>query len=231
MEGSRTPLSKWFQAIRYLSAGISATQLHRLIGVTYKTAWLINHKLRRAIQEADRKWQLSGQVHIKGIFYAERRFHPSIYFHPREQPLLAGATVNRQGLPVQVKIKKVLKTETHYRSIHRRDGEQFLKNHVESAVRSQAHCTLHRFGNAEYVPLVALCKHAFRWMSDTFCGIGSKHLQAYLDEFSYRYNLSADVDSFVEHVTILAANTRKRPYSWIIRCHLFEEEDLISNAA
>lgn len=55
-EDSKVPLNKWMLA-SYLMAsskkGISAHQLHRTIGVTYKTAWFMCHRLREAMNPAD----------------------------------------------------------------------------------------------------------------------------------------------------------------------------------
>jgi transposase-like protein len=52
-ESSHVPLHLWFQAAHLMSAskkGISAHQLHRILGVTYKTAWFMEHRLREAMR-------------------------------------------------------------------------------------------------------------------------------------------------------------------------------------
>ncbi len=51
-ERSKVPLNKWMLATYLLSAskkGISAHQLHRTLGVTYKTAWFMSHRIREAM--------------------------------------------------------------------------------------------------------------------------------------------------------------------------------------
>jgi transposase-like protein len=51
-ESSHVKLHLWFQAAYLLSSskkGISAHQLHRILGVTYKTAWFMAHRLREAM--------------------------------------------------------------------------------------------------------------------------------------------------------------------------------------
>lgn len=54
-ERSKVPLNKWLLA-SYLMAsskkGISAHQIHRTLGVTYKTAWFMCHRLREAMRDA-----------------------------------------------------------------------------------------------------------------------------------------------------------------------------------
>ena len=52
---SHLPLTKWFAAISLMSdakKGISASQLGRHIGMTYKTAWYVAHRIREAMREA-----------------------------------------------------------------------------------------------------------------------------------------------------------------------------------
>jgi transposase-like protein len=51
---SHLPLQKWFMAISLMveaKKGISANQMKRHIGVTYKTAWYVCHRIRQAMQE------------------------------------------------------------------------------------------------------------------------------------------------------------------------------------
>lgn len=53
-EGSHVPLNKWFQAAYLLCSskkGMSSHQLHRILGVTYKTAWFMTHRLRVAMKD------------------------------------------------------------------------------------------------------------------------------------------------------------------------------------
>jgi transposase-like protein len=59
---TRTPLSSWFWAIYRMShdkKGISAMQLAKEIGVSYPTAWLMLHKIRKAMSDRDQGYRLS----------------------------------------------------------------------------------------------------------------------------------------------------------------------------
>jgi hypothetical protein len=54
MERSHVPLPKWVLAIRLTTAskkGMSAHQVHRMLKVTYKTAWFMCHRIREAMRE------------------------------------------------------------------------------------------------------------------------------------------------------------------------------------
>ena len=53
-ERSKVPLTKWWLATHLMSSskkGISAHQIHRMLGVTYKTAWFMCHRIREAMKD------------------------------------------------------------------------------------------------------------------------------------------------------------------------------------
>ena len=53
-ERSKVPLHKWLLAVHLLSAskkGMSSHQMHRMLGVTYKTAWFMSHRIRESMRE------------------------------------------------------------------------------------------------------------------------------------------------------------------------------------
>src|SRR6266853_1302512 len=52
-ERSKIPLNKWLLAVYLLCSskkGMSSHQLHRTLGVTYKTAWFMTHRIRKAME-------------------------------------------------------------------------------------------------------------------------------------------------------------------------------------
>lgn len=53
-ERSKVPLTKWWLAVHLLGSskkGMSSHQLHRMLGVTYKTAWFMTHRIREAMRD------------------------------------------------------------------------------------------------------------------------------------------------------------------------------------
>jgi transposase-like protein len=63
MERSHVPLHKWLLATHIMAAskkGMSAMQMSRMIGVTYKTAWFLCHRIREAMDGADGAGPLGG---------------------------------------------------------------------------------------------------------------------------------------------------------------------------
>ncbi len=58
MEDSKIPLNKWVLAYHLMAAskkGMSAHQLHRMLGVTYKTAWFLAHRIRESMTDNSHK--------------------------------------------------------------------------------------------------------------------------------------------------------------------------------
>jgi transposase-like protein len=66
-ESSHVPLNKWLLAFYLLCSskkGMSAHQLHRMLGVQYKTAWFMAHRIRYAMEQPPFKTRLSGTVEV-----------------------------------------------------------------------------------------------------------------------------------------------------------------------
>jgi len=71
MHDSHLPLWKWFLAIYLITEskkGISARQLQRMMGVSYKTAWYLCHRIREAMGDDE-------QLPLKGIIEADETWH------------------------------------------------------------------------------------------------------------------------------------------------------------
>jgi transposase-like protein len=67
MEDSHIPLNKWLFAFHLLCAskkGMSAHQLHRMLGVTYKSAWFMAHRIRYAMSQEPLSSKLNGTVEV-----------------------------------------------------------------------------------------------------------------------------------------------------------------------
>jgi len=187
MEGSRTPLHLWFQAI-YLHArmhGVNARQLSEYIGVTYKTAWHISHKIRHAMSQAESERLLFGTVRVTGSVYC-KRLVPTFQWHPQEQPLLVGSTVDAKGDPRQivVKVQSKLPLKDRHDSP---DPVPFIRKYVHPSSVRTVNFT-QRYGPKRNSRLINIGYEATWWIASIYRGIGTKHLQRYLDQFCYLYN-------------------------------------------
>jgi transposase-like protein len=77
-EDSKIPLHKWLLAFHLLCAskkGMSAHQLHRMLGVTYKSAWFLAHRIRYAMTQEPLSSKLDGVVEIDEAYIGGRRRH------------------------------------------------------------------------------------------------------------------------------------------------------------
>lgn len=196
LEGTRTPLYKWFQAMYLMQIGISAKLLSELIQVTYKTAWLMNHKLRYAIEQWDRELPLQGQLQLLGEFYA---YEYSRHFssmgaeadHGAQAVIVGASVVESSGTLTRLKIKRLASAASSPDSS--RELERFLQNHAILAEDGSHEIKVFdRRNRRERSALHAIWNEAVRWLARTFGGIGPKHLQAYLDEFCFRRMFRSD---------------------------------------
>ncbi|RRJ64902.1 hypothetical protein EHV15_19750 [Paenibacillus oralis] len=136
-EGTHLPLLKWFKALELflLEGGISALRLSKVIRVTYKTAWLMLHKIRHAVGEFDARELLCGDVKVNSDVYGR---NPSRcqFSHPYASAVVAGCTVTESGEPEQVKIRLVPHKRGNEKRANRHDLTAFINGHVD--VRTSA---------------------------------------------------------------------------------------------
>jgi len=75
-EATKLPLTRWFLAMQLLTQAknnVSALELTRQLGVSYRTAWLIKHKLLQAMVLAESDRQLSGRVEVDDAYLGGQR--------------------------------------------------------------------------------------------------------------------------------------------------------------
>jgi transposase-like protein len=117
MEKTRTDLIKWFLAI-YLIAhdkrGVSATRLSEELEVSYKTAWLMLHKIRQVMRKRDENYTLAGIVELDDAFFGAPSEGGKRGRGTDKTKVLVGLSLNKQGHPLFLKMKAVpnIKGET-----------------------------------------------------------------------------------------------------------------------
>ncbi len=217
MEGSRTPLAKWFIAIDLvarLSTGTTAVELSRTIQVTYKTAWLMLHKIRHALGQFEDRQQLTGTVHMNNGKYGHPH-NPTVYRHPAEHPLIAAVSLSEHGEVLQLKIKTVEDQHCDGNYPLNRAREAFALQFIDQ----QAYILGRKSSyTANKQPLIRqICGQAGRWLNATFHGLGGKHLNAYLDEYCCRLNLAAaSQDSLFERIAAISVRFSRITYASLV---------------
>jgi transposase-like protein len=82
-EDSHIPLSTWLLAIHLICSskkGMSAHQLHRMLGITYKSAWFMAHRIRYAMAQEPLASKLSGIVEVDETYVGgkAKNMHASV---------------------------------------------------------------------------------------------------------------------------------------------------------
>ncbi|GAA0746322.1 hypothetical protein GCM10009107_13670 [Ideonella azotifigens] len=106
LEGTKLPLRTWFLAmlISQAKTGLSALALKRYLGVSCRTAWLVQHKLTDTISRADAQVPPQGQVLLDDAYLGGEHPDPGGRSSPTRVPILAAVSLNDQGNPVRARI-------------------------------------------------------------------------------------------------------------------------------
>jgi len=193
MDKTRTSLAKWAAAIELLAStqGVNAKQLSTAIGVKHKTAWLMLAKFRQAIGAAEAAMKLQGTVHTGLHFLAPKYifvFLPHRHYRC-ERVVSVSASVDPRGLPTALKLRVVDNSllVPRNKELTAHGKSLIISEHAEE----DATATWLNDTKMHNSPLRECLLEARSWINRLFNGIGTKHLQRYLDEFCFRWNASA----------------------------------------
>lgn len=207
-EGSRIKIADWLMAIYLMCSskkGISAHQLHRTLGVTYKTAWFMAHRVRLAMSQEPLADLITGEVELDSTYIggreANKHAHKKIEGNmgasvKTKTPVFA--LVQRGG---ELRARKI-KTLSNYNI---RDE---VRKHVNpSATLMTDEASAYQMLDAEYNrEIVQHSKNQYvkgkahtntlegwfsllkRGVTGTFHHVSDQHLDRYVDEFAFRYN-------------------------------------------
>lgn len=217
MEGSRTPLHKWAVAIQLISRtdqGTTAVMLQSVIGVTYKTAWSMLHKIRQAMSFAEHSKRLTGTVKGGMIHYCQP--YLSIYnLVPRRSPIIIAAQVDSDNRPLHVKFIHIPSEHVNHRNLVNRVGEiSFAKHHVSATAQLLPLYAPYFFNKLPQIKREF--KYTRNMINKTFRGIGPKYLQAYLNECSFRRNLVLQSSSIQDRLLYYCTRVRRIPMRQMI---------------
>ncbi len=194
---SSTPLTLWFYAIYLMAstrAGISAKQLERELGVTYKTAWRMFHQIRSMMGNDD---ELGGEVEVD-----------EMYMHPDTTKRSTAKAYNSQTVFGMVERGGRAKAK-HVKSA----GERVLTPQIKANVkpgtlvysdewRAYNKLDLHGYphasinhsksryvdGNVHTQNVENLWSNMKRGIRGVYRHVDPIYLQAYVDEYAFRYS-------------------------------------------
>ncbi len=197
------PLQKWFVAI-YLMAeskkGMSANQIKRVLGVSYKTAWYLCHRIRAAMTEHAPP-QLNGTVEIDETFVGGRlRGEGRGAGNYTKNKAIVIGVIQRGG---KVRLQKIAARD-------RTTLHQFVKDHCAPdteliitdewapyggiADQNTRHETVNHVqkewvrGDIHTNGIENVWSLLKRSVVGTYHKISAKHIDAYLDELEWRFN-------------------------------------------
>lgn len=221
MDKTRTPLQKWFLAIYLMSSdkrGCSALRLQRELKVAYGTAWTMSHKIRNAMKDRDENYQLDGFIEMDEGFFGS----PSEGAGKRgrgtdKTPAAAGLSLDEKGRPQFIKAQV----------LERVDGEsiaEFAEEAIkpDSAISSDGLTVYNKLSesgfdhqgiklNLDDKPehlkwLHVIISNLKTFLNGTYHGVPKKYLQAYIDEFCFRFNRRFSPDQLFARTITACAN-------------------------
>jgi hypothetical protein len=108
---AKLPLTVWFWAIYLISqakTGLTAPALKQYLGVSYPTAWLIQHKLIEAMSERETHYTLTGQVQVDDAYFGgELSGGKAGRGSEKKVPFVAALSLDDKGHPLRVKLTPV----------------------------------------------------------------------------------------------------------------------------
>lgn len=227
---SHVPLSIWLLAIHKLSAskkGHSALQLQRELGVTYKTAWFIFHRLRHAMSTGSLAVKLGGsgkvveadETYVGGRRRGARRGRPG----PDSNKTPVVALVERKGKMRMFPVERVtaatladaLYTHVDPRSelmtddlpMYRKPGRKFQSHRAVKHLAGEYAVGTAHVNSAESA--FSLLK---RGVYGTFHHVSKHHLHRYCAEFEYRHNHRDITDGERTAALVQACEGRRLTY-------------------
>jgi len=211
LEGTRTSLQKWADAMHLVSLdrSINAVQLASQIQVTYKTAWAMLMKIRKALSDEESRIPLQGSVSCSVAFYGRPNCH--YIRHRQEHPVLVAVGATESGSHAAIKLQHVSPNSMIGKRLRPSAVIHFAQRHTRNCTDFRM---LNRIQYYRSFALPAVFERARTWINRTFHGIGPKYLQYYLDEHCFRINRSfhgANVFDAVAMVCLRTPKTRLLP--------------------
>ncbi|MHA1564075.1 MAG: IS1595 family transposase [Alphaproteobacteria bacterium] len=205
-ERSRTPLQKWFYAMYMFTTtrhGVSAKELQRQLGVTYKTAWRMGHEIRKYMGDVDGDSPLSGHVEADETYIGGKKAGDR--GHGARGKTIVFGMVERNGDAMTHVVQNAGKEALMPLIIHNvlpgtRISTDEFGSYMHLAKHGYEHGTVNH-GKGQYArglthtnTIEGLWSILKRSIRGTHIHVSPKHLPKYLGEFEFRFNLRKSPD-------------------------------------
>lgn len=209
LHNTKTPLTLWLWAAYLMTTdkrGVSALLLQRQLGFRrYETAWMILHKLRRAMVNSARE-PLRGEVEIDDTWVGgtQAGLRGSRQLKGRRAALVLVAVEKRGKASGRLRMAVIpdfkATTITHFLTQNVAPGSTIFTDGLKTFTglheigfqhipRAQPLRTELRQGAKSVVPLAdRAIGNLQQWLVGTHHGVSRAQLQVYLDEFVFRHN-------------------------------------------
>jgi transposase-like protein len=232
-EDSHIPLGKWLLAIHAMCSskkGVSASQLQRELGLTYKSAWFMCHRVRVAMTEKTLGPKLGG-AGTSRIVEADETYVGGKVSNNMHKNKTAEAgkkhivltMVEREGRARTFLIPDTGRETLKYMPIYNVEGTAHIVTDSHASYRGlDKHFASHSAvdHSKEYVRGVVHTNFAESYHSllkrgivGTFHHISEKHLPRYLREFEFRWNSRKDTDGERTEAAIRGAEGKRLQYA------------------
>jgi transposase-like protein len=234
-QDTKLPLTVWFATIYHLTqskGGISSIELGRRLGVRRQTAWLVKHKLMRAMAAREAaKPRLSGRVEVDDAYLGgERSGGKRGRGAAGKTPIVAAVETTPERKPKRLRLTVV-------KGFRKKEVERIAKRDFApgtNVVSDGLSCwpAVEKAGCAHFPMVTGAGKRAaswapFRWVNTTLGNIktalvgtyhhvSAKHTPSYLASFAYRFNRRFQLDSIVERLAWAAVRTAPHPHRVIV---------------
>lgn len=197
---THVPLRKWFWAIYLVGSdkrGCSAKRLEKLITVHYATAWLMIHKIRRAMKDRDSHYKMSNFIEMDDSYFGGSTSGKRGRGAANKSAVVVA--VERRGSSAGYTAMEVVESmhSKHLKDFALRAIEENQMIHTDdypsyNVLKETFHHlseTVKPFEAMKKLPWAhILLGNVKNFIRGTYHGVSHKHLQSYLNEFCYRFN-------------------------------------------
>lgn len=227
-DSTKLPLTVWFLAMHLLTQAknnVSALELRRQLGVGYRAAWRIKHKLMQVMAERESRRQLSGRVEIDDAYLGGERPGKRGRGSPNKVPFVIAVSTVDERKPHQVVLRCAPFTTTAVRDW----ANTSLAAEAETVTDGLAAFRALRDEVASHHIVItgsgrAAAEHPeFQWVNIVLGNLKTaisgtyhafkfgKYAPRYLADFQYRFNRRYDLRSILPRLLRAAATTTPWP--------------------